>query len=134
LHRPSPYHLLEILCLVLNSLSYYSLVSNLTYLFTSLSLTVRFFFFISFTQCFILLGAPSSFCHEHASIGIFDLLIHENDLLPIFSSCGLGLDDVHFIKELILGRCVRMQGWHSVCVCVCMSVYVCMHVYAVVRM
>jgi hypothetical protein len=59
-------------------------------------------------------GVPSSFCHEHASIGIFDLLIHENDLLPIFSSCGLGLDDVHFIKELILGRCV----------CVCARMFV----------
>jgi hypothetical protein len=45
----------------------------------------------------------SSFCHEHASIGIFDLLIRENELLPHFLSNGLGEDDIHFIQELILG-------------------------------
>lgn len=93
-------------------------------MFTSLSLTVKYIFFISFTQYFILLGAPSSFCHEHASIGIFDLLIHENDLLPIFSSCGLGLDDVHFIKELILGRCVCVYECVRMYACVCGRAYV----------
>lgn len=43
------------------------------------------------------------FSHEHASVAILDLLIEENNLLPIFESFGLGRDDIHFIKELILG-------------------------------
>lgn len=43
------------------------------------------------------------FCHEHASIGILDILIEENNLLPIFQEHGLTVDDIHFIKELILG-------------------------------
>lgn len=43
------------------------------------------------------------FCHEHASIGIFDLLIHDNNLMPEFQRFGLTDKDVHFIKELILG-------------------------------
>ena len=43
------------------------------------------------------------FDHEHASIGIFDLLIEENDLMPQFRLHGLDDSDVHFIKELVLG-------------------------------
>ena len=43
------------------------------------------------------------FDHEHASIGIFDLLIAENDLMPQFRSHGLDESDIHFIKELVLG-------------------------------
>lgn len=43
------------------------------------------------------------FKHEHASIGIFDLLIKDNDLFPEFCKHGLNQDDIHFIKELILG-------------------------------
>lgn len=43
------------------------------------------------------------FKHEHASIAIFDLLLHENNLLPIFAEYGLFAGDVQFIKELILG-------------------------------
>ena len=60
--------------------------------------TLHFFYATLF-----LIGAPSSFCHEHASIGIFDFLIHENKLVPFFASCGLGLEDINFVKELILG-------------------------------
>ena len=48
-------------------------------------------------------GAPSSFCHEHASIGIFKLLISENHLMPHFMDHGLSGGDIHFIQELILG-------------------------------
>lgn len=47
--------------------------------------------------------ATKGFVHEHASIGVFDLLIEENDLMPSFRACGLGDEDVHFIKELVLG-------------------------------
>jgi HD superfamily phosphohydrolase len=43
------------------------------------------------------------FVHEHASIGIFEILIEENNLLPDFAKFGLGAEDIHFIKELILG-------------------------------
>ena len=43
------------------------------------------------------------FEHEHASIGIFQILIEENNLLPIFRSHGLDEDDIHFIQELMLG-------------------------------
>lgn len=43
------------------------------------------------------------FVHEHASVGIFDILIEENNLLPEFAKYGLNVDDIHFIKELILG-------------------------------
>lgn len=43
------------------------------------------------------------FKHEDASIAIIDLLISENDLYPEFERHGLNWDDVHFIKELILG-------------------------------
>jgi len=46
---------------------------------------------------------PSNFVHEHASLGIFDILIEENDLLPKFNKYGLDEDDIHFIKELVLG-------------------------------
>lgn len=49
------------------------------------------------------LGVDHSFTHEHASIGIIDLLISENNLLPEFFKYGLSADDIHFIKELILG-------------------------------
>ena len=49
-------------------------------------------------------GAPSSFCHEHASIGILKLLITENNLLPYFLDNGLTDADIHFIQELILGK------------------------------
>lgn len=44
-----------------------------------------------------------SFNHEHASIGILDILIEENNLYPHFQASGLNKDDIHFIKELILG-------------------------------
>lgn len=44
-----------------------------------------------------------SFEHEHASVGIFELLIQENNLMPTFKEFNLLEDDVHFIKELILG-------------------------------
>lgn len=43
------------------------------------------------------------FQHEHASIGILDILIEENHLLPLFQSYGLHEQDIHFIQELILG-------------------------------
>lgn len=48
-------------------------------------------------------GCESDFVHEHASIGIFDILIEENGLLPKFRQNGLNEDDIHFIKELVLG-------------------------------
>ena len=32
---------------------------------------------------------PPGFEHEHASIGIFDILIKENNLMPYFNQCGL---------------------------------------------
>lgn len=40
------------------------------------------------------------FEHEHASIGIFDLLIQENGLLSEFHKNGLNEDDIHFIKVI----------------------------------
>ena len=43
------------------------------------------------------------FYHEHASIGILDILIQENNLLPIFREHGLDEGDIQFVKELILG-------------------------------
>eukprot|EP01039_Chlorochromonas_danica_P010828 gene10828-12038_t len=43
------------------------------------------------------------FVHEHASLGILDLLIEENNLYPLFQRYGLDYEDIHFIKELILG-------------------------------
>lgn len=43
------------------------------------------------------------FVHEHASIGILDILIEENNLFPVFQSHGLTREDIQFIKELILG-------------------------------
>ena len=43
------------------------------------------------------------FVHEHASIGILDILISENNLMSEFERNGLTADDIHFIKELILG-------------------------------
>ena len=48
-------------------------------------------------------GAPLHFVHEHASLGIFDILIEENNLMPQFEKYGLNKDDIHFIKELVLG-------------------------------
>jgi hypothetical protein len=49
------------------------------------------------------MGTAPHFEHEHASIGIFDILIAENNLLPVFSKYGLDEEDIHFIKELVLG-------------------------------
>lgn len=43
------------------------------------------------------------FEHEHASIGIFDLLIRYNNLISDFNRNGLYESDIQFIKELILG-------------------------------
>ena len=43
------------------------------------------------------------FMHEHASLGIFDILIEENNLMPEFLKRGLKGEDINFIKELILG-------------------------------
>ena len=48
-------------------------------------------------------GNTPEFVHEHASIGIFELLIAHNNLMPHFKKSGLNEEDVHFIKELILG-------------------------------
>ncbi len=45
----------------------------------------------------------SEFEHEFASIGILDLLIEENGLLPEFRKHGLNKSDIQFVKELILG-------------------------------
>jgi hypothetical protein len=42
------------------------------------------------------------FEHEHASIGILDLLIKENNLLPEFKKHGLTEADIHFIKVCLL--------------------------------
>jgi HD superfamily phosphohydrolase len=50
-----------------------------------------------------LLNKTKDFEHEHASIGIFDLLIAENNLMPYFEESKLTSEDIHFIKELILG-------------------------------
>lgn len=49
------------------------------------------------------LNNSHDFEHEHASIGIFELLIAENNLMPSFVANNLTSDDVHFIQELILG-------------------------------
>ena len=54
-------------------------------------------------QLYRLEGKKSKFIHEHASIGIFDLLIEDNDLIQQFVASKLTKDDIHFIKELILG-------------------------------
>ena len=43
------------------------------------------------------------FAHEHASIGLFDLLIAQNDLHKEFVRHGLDDADIQFIKELMLG-------------------------------
>ena len=48
------------------------------------------------------LGAKN-FCHEHASVQLFDLLVKENNLEPLFASYGLKAAQIHFIQELILG-------------------------------
>lgn len=50
----------------------------------------------------VMKSAPH-FEHEHASIGIFDILIKENNLMPTFNKYGLDEADIHFIKELVLG-------------------------------
>lgn len=44
------------------------------------------------------------FIHEHASIGIFDVLLQENDLRRVFYSHGVYDDDIWLIKQLILGK------------------------------
>ena len=44
-----------------------------------------------------------SFVHEHASIGLLDLLIEENSLWPELRKNNLHEAELHFIKELILG-------------------------------
>ena len=43
------------------------------------------------------------FEHEEASIGIFELLIEENKLLPHFHANNLFENDIQFIKELVYG-------------------------------
>jgi len=43
------------------------------------------------------------FEHETASVGIFELLIEENNLTPHLRHYGIQDADVHFIKELIYG-------------------------------
>lgn len=43
------------------------------------------------------------FEHEEASVGIFELLIEENNLTPHLRQNGIHEADVHFIKELIYG-------------------------------
>lgn len=50
-----------------------------------------------------LLPPSHKFAHEHASIGIIDILIEENNLMPEFAKYGMDRNDIHFIKELILG-------------------------------
>lgn len=49
------------------------------------------------------LNKSHEFIHEHASIGILELLIAENNLFPVFEAHNLTRDDIHFIQELILG-------------------------------
>jgi HD superfamily phosphohydrolase len=60
-----------------------------------------------FSHCFDAKVLPklgvTKFNHEHASIGILDILIEENSLMNEFNKYGLNEDDIHFIKELILG-------------------------------
>ena len=48
------------------------------------------------------LGAKN-FCHEHASVQLFELLVKENNLDSLFASYGLKAAEIHFIQELILG-------------------------------
>jgi len=48
------------------------------------------------------LGAKG-FHHEHASVALFDLLVQENDLVPVFEKHGLFAEHRHFIQELVLG-------------------------------
>lgn len=43
------------------------------------------------------------FEHEFASIGILDIIISENNLLKDFKEFNMTDEDIHFIKELILG-------------------------------
>ena len=43
------------------------------------------------------------FEHEEASIGVFELLIANNDLLHAFYANGVYDADIHFIKELVYG-------------------------------
>jgi HD superfamily phosphohydrolase len=60
--------------------------------------------------------AVEAFHHEHASIGIFDVLIEDNDLMPAFVLCGLDDPDIHFIKELVLGDAKEAPagfGWRG---------------------
>eukprot|EP01035_Chromulina_nebulosa_P003668 gene3668-5009_t len=49
------------------------------------------------------LNKSHDFIHEHASIGIFEILITENNLFPAFEAHNLTKEDIHFIQELILG-------------------------------
>ena len=57
-----------------------------------------------FDGCVIPKLLPSTkFHHEHASIGIFQLLIDDNNLIETFHKYNLTSDDIHFIKELMLG-------------------------------
>lgn len=49
------------------------------------------------------LGAPNYFCHEHASVQLFDLLIREYKLEGAFARYGLGEREIQLVKELILG-------------------------------
>jgi len=48
------------------------------------------------------LGAKG-FHHEHASVALFELLVHENDLAGVFEQHGLYAEHRHFIQELVLG-------------------------------
>lgn len=81
-------------------LSHISLTGNLMRSFrTSFFLLVR----LHCSKVLKKLGADKDFEHEHASIGIFDILIKENNLMPEFNRRGLFEPDIHFIKELILG-------------------------------
>ena len=55
------------------------------------------------------LGA-TDFCHEHASVQLFELLVKENKLEDLFESHGLGQSEIHFIQELILGDAEEAHG------------------------
>ena len=60
------------------------------------------------------LGVDHSFIHEHASIGIIDLLVSENELMPEFSKHNLTVADIHFVQELIIGdpaECPKGFEW-----------------------
>ena len=88
--------------------SYGRMLRTLTCLIADSSSIARYSGHGPFSHCFdgrVLprLGAPRSFHHEHASIGIFDILVEENNLMPTFREYGLDESDVQFIKELILG-------------------------------